>query len=581
MSRIISADQENDREDVICQLREYEDPIATNIRSDKRMLNLLLDEAIETIKAPANCIAYLEGSIAEGFGNGTSDIDFVLIDTGEQRYPIMPALFYSHGFRVEVRIRSIAEMRRQITKLRAAVEQGEDAIIQLAEEEIDRCQRFRNGLGVRRVEDLAALQEELPRADLNEAVSIWFSAQAFRSFGFATAMFVLQQSRNMRSWARSALTEAAKSWLALQGETYLAKKWLVHQLNRLESDCDDSDIQMIIRAIRSLDSNSRDDIDDEAFFSGVREFFSLIQLEDRVFGTDDLSVAWVNGVTTWEIGNRAHIVKNRADLFSLSDIAGRVWRNMSRNMTIADLLTRNEKDGIDRQLAGDLLAAFQRMGLIDFSLAGGKRLMSKREAVQAPTQNQPVVTLSGLPFFDTDKSHIKLAPIPANRFASCGLDLSYANMNIENAREDALGAIESEHWGVLERSLRRILRDACIVLLTSFGISPVPAVEEVVSAVNDLDGLDPELKQRILAFDDELVVADRARALACLKVVDDLVSEIRSFTYSDIFPSCFMSNKAWRETLYIGYDWTRLGAHLDAEFPLEQMRDLIAFNNSK
>ncbi|MEX3556241.1 MAG: hypothetical protein VB131_06635 [Burkholderia gladioli] len=71
-------------------------------------------------------------------------------------------------------------------------------------------------------------------------------------------------------------------------------------------------------------------------------------------------------------------------------------------------------------------------------------------------------------------------PISATRFVETGLEITWAHIGLENAREDAQGALRRGQWKVLEYALQRMLQTACMVTLGTHGVSPQPPLEEAV-----------------------------------------------------------------------------------------------------
>ncbi|MEU8034095.1 hypothetical protein AB0C13_36800, partial [Streptomyces sp. NPDC049099] len=53
------------------------------------------------------------------------------------------------------------------------------------------------------------------------------------------------------------------------------------------------------------------------------------------------------------------------------------------------------------------------------------------------------------------------------------------------------------------------------------------------------------------------------------------IAQVRAAAGADSFPLSFDSADTWRATLQLGYDWLRVGAHLNAELPIEEARDLL------
>ena len=94
--------------------------------------------------------------------------------------------------------------------------------------------------------------------------------------------------------------------------------------------------------------------------------------------------------------------------------------------------------------------------------------------------------------------------------------------------------------------------------------------------IRQLPGLPPVLVSGLLLLHRDIDGLDEHRASALLTNVDQLIQQVREFTHASSFPLCFASSEDWQKTLDIGYDWIRIGAFLDARFPIEEVRDMIA-----
>ena len=67
---------------------------------------------------------FLEGSIAEGFGNERSDIDFVAIIDDGTEMATMPYILFIENRRVEVRLLSRKRLQRELLQLKEALNAG-------------------------------------------------------------------------------------------------------------------------------------------------------------------------------------------------------------------------------------------------------------------------------------------------------------------------------------------------------------------------------------------------------------------------------------------------------------------------
>ncbi|MEU8032468.1 hypothetical protein AB0C13_28180 [Streptomyces sp. NPDC049099] len=188
----------------------------------------LLDQSLAEPPGGVEWAVTLEGSIAEGFGNPSSDIDFLLVARCAEEPPTMPSLLFVDGRRVEVRTRSVRQLADQFR----AVEQAAERPGRLSEDLLNRCQRLLHSHPLRGhalVEEVKAL---LPVERFRRITADWWAHRARQSLRQATALLCLGESDEAVDWTRAGLLQTVKSWAAGLGETYLEPKWLSLQLDR-------------------------------------------------------------------------------------------------------------------------------------------------------------------------------------------------------------------------------------------------------------------------------------------------------------------------------------------------------------
>jgi hypothetical protein len=531
----------------------------------KNEIDTLLREVDERFDIPEGSAIALEGSLAEGLGNSSSDIDFVVISEDDLDFQVIPTLFFIGQYRVEVRIRTSAEMSRQLAELADAATRGIAAIAKLDEEVLDRCQRFMMSMPIRNEPLISRIRHTLPPEVLHRTIAQWFLEQARASLRCAMAADVLGMLPTALSWAQSALTEATKSWLARRGDAYLPKKWLSTQLARTAPD------DPLTERILALETASRADQPPANYLLQLFALLRSLGLDDADFDRRCLRLRKARAVTTWQLGERIHLLKNKSELFGLTDAAGEIWRTLQFGAPLLDVV--GGRHGLKPDV-GRLVSDLNALGLVEIAWRGAGRLDRRKRTICPPSTTLPLLSPEGI-ILRQDSASIVLSPLPPSRFAAAGMALVYVNMVIENAREDAVGALDAGQWRVFERSAKRMLRFACLAMMSSYGINPLPPVEEVHEVLARLDCAPRDMGERIASFDKTLLVDSHASAVQALAGLDEIISDMRNLTEGSIFPSSFDSPAGWQRTLNMGFDWARLGAFLDAQFPLEQARDLI------
>ncbi|MFF0495843.1 AMP-binding protein [Nocardia aobensis] len=519
----------------------------------------LLAAALETVSIPPNSAALFEGSLAEGFGNEGSDIDFLIVAPGDEQMPTLPTVVFADGRRIEIRTRSEAQLRAQLERVTGA---GGD----LDEDVLNRCQRFRNATVLRSsaAVDLDGLLALVPADGFAETVSGWWAQRSRHALWFAVALRAMGADAEADGWARDGLLQAVKSWAATRGETYIETKWVPRQLDRIVAA--DPDIAEWVDAYRALPPGATLD-----------ETLTLA----RRFGIDDVAddpdrilLARVDGVTTWPIGDRIHVLRDDRDVFALSDRGAAAWRGVVARKSVADILRRSP--------IGTELAEFVRLGFIGLSLRGGETLrpalaMCKpvRPVTPIPSTRMPALGLAG---GGADREIATLSPLPAQRFVACAMEVVWSNVVLENAREDLMGAVKAGQGAVADIAAHRVIAMCVRMALSTYGIHPLPpdvAPGRTLAAMVPDAGPLRELVDRASGLRFSAVLGSGASGLDELAVLDGLAAAVREIAGGTQFPASFDSREQWRRTLDISYDWLRPAAYLDTELPLDEARDLL------
>lgn len=491
----------------------------------EQVLELVLAE----VDVPPGSGVALEGSIAEGFGTPTSDVDFLVLVEGEDR-PTMPTVLFLGGRRVEVRMRS----------LRQVVDDFDMAFTAPDADVLDRCQRLLGSMPLRG-RDLIGRAKALRSGEaFADQVSSWFRDRARHALRYAHGMTQLSQPDDAADWAGLSLMYGAKSWAARHGETYLEPKWLSAQLDRIEA-----------RAGKQQDLIVR-------YRSGRTDLTEIVELAEEFGitgcrpGPGGVLLRRIPDVTTWPIGDRVHIVRDGVDVFALDEPSGRTWRSI--------VFDRPPAAGANR----DTLALFVRLGLVGLSWSDGEPIRpTTRPITLPPGRACPVLSVLG-----GKVTHpVTLVPMPADRFCAAGLDLVWSNVLAENAREDLLGALATGGAGTAEFAARRLAQVACRGLFSAAGMHPLPPDDALTRWLTELPFVDDSLAALARRAEQPPVsVAD----------LDRLVSVVRVRTGAVGFPSSFDSAAGWQRTIELGHDWLRLAAHLGADLPIRDAADLLA-----
>lgn len=551
-------------------------PDGRHIPFSIQQLNQLLDETLKSVEVEGVPSILLEGSLAEGFGNDGSDIDFLAVVPGDVPAPTMPTVLFIDGRRTEIRTRTVDQMRYQLQEVARALKEPASALLDWPGNDlINRCQRFLHAVELRKGATWPAIEElraALPYPEFGSLVSRWWMARAQQSLRQSVAYMAFGAPADAKAWARDGLQQAAKGWAAVRGECYVETKWLPLQLNRIK----EPDVG---ERYRTLDAA----LAEGSAVAGSAELLDETIALATELGVTDIAndpamvrLSRVPGVTTWPIGNTLHVLRNE-DVFALSEDAGKEWRTV--------VFGRPITEAADRRPHG-YLAEFVRLGLVGMRWHGEGPIRPAiamcdpaRPYTCPPSIDFPLVSIGGAPA----PHGVWLSPLPARRFVECGMNLIWSNILVENSREDLVGAVKSSQWGVADLAKMRLVGVLVRALASACGSAPMPPDVAALSTVERLldvreghsDGaalLELFREAICMTFDGPAERADEAPAK--LAVLDNLVHGVRDLSGCE-FPASFNSREQWRLTLDAGYNWLRMGSYLNADLPLDEARDLL------
>ncbi|MFG2197073.1 hypothetical protein [Streptomyces sp. NPDC048639] len=541
----------------------------------EEQLQGLLDKSLAELPDGTEWSVVLEGSIAEGFGNPSSDIDFLLIGRDEHDLPTMPSLLFVDGRRVEIRTRSV----RQIAEQFGVLDAGAKRPGRLSEDLLNRCQRLLHSHPLRGHALIETVKGMLPVERFRTIAADWWAHHARHSLRHAMALLCLGEGDEAADWARAGLVQAVKSWAAGRGETYLEPKWLSLQLDRADRpEIRDRYWELEAGAPVAGDAEAA-----RAYLSACLAFAADLGITGVPWRPERLTVERAARVTTWQTGPQVHVVRGMREVFALGDRAGTVWRSLVLGRPLPQVLAAAEDTGVAEP--GPLLAAFLRYGLIRLAWKGGGTITPSLPLAAPPgpltpppTTARPVLSLRGAAVSGPDA--IDLVPLPAERFAAAGMAVVWSNVVAENALEDLRGALQRGQWKVAELAARRAVHAALRGLFSAHGINPLPADSDLVRRM----GLLPEDARPLRARAEQLLrrTIDSPRTGDAVRTeLHAVVDLVRQSAGADAFPSSFDSADTWRATLELGYDWLRIGAYLDAQLPIEEARDLLASSGTQ
>ncbi|MCU1646934.1 MAG: aminopeptidase [Nocardia sp.] len=553
-------------------LHDAEAATAAQPGLSEQRVRQLLESALDAIAVPDDAAVLFEGSLAEGFGNVGSDIDFLVVAPGAEEMPTLPTVLFLDGRRVEVRTRSVAQLRWQL----------EQVVVEPSEDLLNRCQRFLRGTVLREgAVDLGALRAMVPHPDFTSLAAAWWTARAVQALRFSIALRAFGSQAESVEWACDGLQQAMKGWAARHGESYIETKWLPAQLDRIGS----GELVDRYREIADPGTWPAAGPEEQARWEQLLELAAALGAGEIADDPHQVLFTRSPGVTTWSIGGRLHVLRGDREVFVLSDEAARAWRSVVFRHSVRDVLARSPHE------IGGALAEFVHLGLVGLQWRGAgvfepALAMCKplRPYTPVPSALAPALGQTGAA---RDSGIAMLVPLSATRFTECGLNLVWSNVVLENAREDLVGAIKGAQGAVADIAAHRLIAMSVRVVLSAFGVHPLPADVAPIETVRRLlpahaaqrDDLLAQLESaRRVRFSD--IMRTEGDPLDGLATLDDVVTLVRRIAgepdSANGFPASFDSREQWQRTLAIGYDWLRIAGYLNTDLPLDETRDLLA-----
>ena len=530
----------------------------------------LVAQARTIVEPPADSAVALEGSLAEGFGNETSDVDLVFLSGDPGSHPMMPTIVFLQDRRVEVRIRTLDEGFRQLNQVTDAAARGQKSLSRIGRDLIDRVQRIGGARLLEATEPAEGLRAACASPAVARIIHDWYRNSADDAILTADTLCVLGDEASARSWCRTAGIHTVKAWLAERGDTYIESKWYGRQLRRTPGGLE------LLAELESLVRAPEGGVGLPELVTAVADFRARHVAGSPVGIGGQLIVRPNRQVTTWRIGRTLHIVDPGRSVFVLGETAERVWSGLPFGLSLRQVARHYAESGVAD--AGRVLGELHRLGLIKLAARGRGILGSRPASATLPLEGTVGISVDGAVRPDGfDPTWIRPLPISAAAFVKAGMGLVWGNVVVENAVEDIAGALKKQEWVLLGVATRRCVRFLCSVALSAHGVAPGPADEETVSVAGRLG----VLPQHLWAAAETLVARAEARdaeeAAVIVESLRELVAEVRSgLPGSGVLPSSFDGADGWSDTLAVGGDWIRLATFLGIRPPKEDAQDLIA-----
>jgi hypothetical protein len=536
----------------------------------------LLTEALRRLRLPNAYGVLLEGSVAEGFGNRTSDIDFLIVTEGPQSKRL-PTVMFIDGRRVEIRIRCATEIADHAAHILGAGAGGGARIAALSRDELDIFQRFSHALVLRDSPVVRLLLAAHDRELFKSIALRWHALRAIRASNRAWLMLHFGNSESSAAWMRNALVAAGKAGVAAAGELYITDKWLDLQYRRATFD------KTLRERMWSLVGQRPTEDELTEHLGKCLLLMKDLGVEGSQTDLNEVQIVPRAGITTWQLGAQVCVLRDRTEIYVLGSTAARVWRSIVFWTPIAQVIKRGR---VDEKDARECIERFHRLGLIEVAWADGDTWL-RMGAAPMVLPAGPFVSFDGFRVAQLGSKDVALFAVPAARLCFSGAEFVWASMCLENAWEDFIGVYEQKHWKLVQTSLQRLVSWACLILFSAFGVSPAPDIQEVTARIDEIPAVSPDLAAEALRL--RLLDCDcEADAIAGRKEVEAFLHKVKEIIGGRLFPSSFEHADDWRSSLEYGFEWGRLASFIDPtlsadgrSFPVEEVRDMLAVNQGE
>jgi hypothetical protein len=535
----------------------------------------LLCEVADDLFGEVEFGAVLEGSVPEGYGNRTSDVDFLIVVPDTYSSSEVPVISFVRGYRVEVRRRRVSDLLKDAEVVNCLELDDKRKLSTFSSEKLDTYQRFMDGEVVLGSPILETARRPYCRKRFAQVVQAWHIAKMRTALRRAWALNVLGDDGAARGWIRATAISAGKVWVASKGELYLSDKWLGEQQARAGLSSD-------VRAAFWLFAES--DIYTNNFADALKACVAWI---DRLGcpPLDEVDYApplfgQSSKITTWVVGRTTLVLKGRADLVMLSDQCATTWRWIAYGRPIADIFKRRT----DESEVRESLVALSRAGLVTTTWDDGE-VWERNGAPPLAVLASPPLSQNGLREVASECPPVGLLGAGAVRVIFAGCELVWAAVCVENGWEDFHGAQEAGQWQAVASAARRTLAWACQIAFSAAGVNPPPDRQEIVSRLTDLPEFPDKLAARALELQ-AIRISSHEEADKCLNELQQFVNELRSLYLVESFPESFEGSDKWRATLEVILDWARVASYLDdplspanRTFPIGEVRDMLGLGS--
>ncbi len=291
--------------------------------------------AREIITGPED-VAFVSGSLVEGFGNENSDLDLFLVRAEGERTEdprLVLATVGIEGTYVDYEVYNQANMAAISARINGTDLADLRSVWELPLDRIDLYYRTAVAEAAYNAPGLELLQRDFDREVSARLLSVWTALRSVWKLQEAGESLEAGFAREALVSAQAAVGYAADSYLARQGEAYPNLKWryekVVRRFGRESA---------LFRRLWGLKSPGGRGV--TAYLADVGAFCGEMGVSGYKWGTDVLLLSQGREVRLFPVGRRQLLVQNKTLIFELNPLAAFVWKTLRRPLTRPQLVER-------------------------------------------------------------------------------------------------------------------------------------------------------------------------------------------------------------------------------------------------
>jgi len=415
----------------------------------------LAREAFEQItrefEVPEHAGAILTGSLADGLGNGYSDIDIEVLDLASDSTD----LGRQYGARGRQRVELFFRSSKDLATLAATIERdfAPDAA------PLGKLKDYHNFCYGYPIRNRSVVEQATSAFDPDALARVsarTFAQLAARDVALGRALFALDRPREATFQLLHAAQCAASAWAAARDETYLGyeAKWLPLILGRARLPPGDYDRYMNYVRPQCLEGPV-------AMLASCRRLFGIFGLTDGSFD-DPVTVAPAPSMLEDERTEQLTLFRANdvGDAHVLDQGTTQLWRRLVAMAATSGGIPVSEFPDRAR------LGALHTHGLVTVSV--GTHLTAHTETQLATPRVPARMDCGGS--LETS-GHVTRLRVGAAQLVSCRDRLEQALVSLRSAHRLVVAAHEAAEWSVVEGGIRRAVAAACSSALASRGVN--------------------------------------------------------------------------------------------------------------